>query len=156
MTNMVTGILTMPFYINMFLFGKSAYKFKEVSTSTIKSYFLNFDFFYFVEKYFFSFYKEMSLFFLAVLIALMVLVFIKKRLEKLLLIMFSSLILFSLLYDSVFQIGLLWNVQHNWYIIVLSLFLILFVVLSLKEIDKCLMSKWLKICFVLPSLFCFQ
>ena len=30
-TNIITAILTAPFYFNMFLFGKSAYKFKKVS-----------------------------------------------------------------------------------------------------------------------------
>ncbi|MCZ0933479.1 MAG: hypothetical protein OXJ52_10075 [Oligoflexia bacterium] len=151
-TNIAAGLLTAPFYINMLLFGKSAYKFKEISTDTIKSYFRNLDVFYFIEKYFFSFYKEMSFFFLAVTTGLIALAFLKKKLEtSLLLIILSSLIFFPLIYDSIFQIGLIWNGLHNWYIIVFSLFLILFIVLSLKEIESLMPKSW-KIYFAL-SLF---
>lgn len=153
-TNIATGLLIAPFYINMFFFAKDAYKFKALSTKTLKSYLTNFDFLYFFDKYFLSFYREMSFVFLSISIGLIALTFYK-RLETRLLIILSSLILFPLLYDPLFQIGIRWVDLNNWYIIVFSLFLILFVVLSLKEINEYLIPKKWKNYFRLPFLLLF-
>ena len=150
LTNIFTGILTLPFYIKMLIFGKSAYKFKQVSLESINSYFTNLDIFYFLEKYFFSFYEQTSPSFLILAIGLLTLMFTKKVLDPLILMILSSLLLFPLLYDAIFHIGLIWFGLFNWYIITFSLFLILFVVLSLKEIDKYFISKRWRIYFGLP------
>ena len=143
-THIITGLLTLPYYIKMFLFGKAAYKFKELSFSRVKDYFIQLKIMYFIEKYFYSFYKEMTPVFVAIIIGLALLLIKKRKLQKPLLILISTLILFPLIYDSVFNIGIIWKELHNWYIIIFSIFLVFFVVLSLKEINKALKNQWKK------------
>ena len=139
-THIAAASLTAPFYFNMFLFGKSAYKFKKISIDSIKSYFSDLEIFYFIEKYFFSFYRELSFFFLTVIISFIIFYLFKKRLKTPLVLIASSVLLFPLLFDFIFQAGIIWHGLNNWYIIVFSLFLILFVTLSLVEIDSALSS----------------
>ena len=143
-TNIITGILTLSFYIKMFLFGKVAYKFKEFSLNRVTEYFNNLELMYFIEKYFYSFYKEMILLFVAIIIGLVLPLIQKKRLQKSLLIIILALIFFPLIYDSIFNIGIIWNGLHSWYIIVFSWLLILFTCLSLKEIENSLKPNWRK------------
>ena len=156
-TNAVTAILTLPFYLKMFFFGRSAYKFKEVSLSSVSSYFTNIDIVYFLDKYFFTFYKEMSLFYVVVILGFISLVFLKKlnpkRLNTSLLMIMTSTLLFPILFDSIFNIGVIWNGLHNWYIIVFSLFLILFTVLCLKEIHSLTSNRFNNIVKLLYPVF---
>ena len=133
-SNGVTGLLALPFYLNMWDFGQSAYKFKKLSWSVIESYIANLDIFYFLEKYFFTFYEQMSLTFLILVIGWLIVVFIKRSLSKLTAIALFSALLFPLLYDFVFRIFIIWGF-NNWYFIVLSLFIIWFFILALKEIN---------------------
>ena len=149
LTHIATGILTAPFYINMFSFGKSALKFKEVSTKTINSYLTNLEISHFLEKYFSIFYRDMSVFFLAIALIAITLIFYKQKLKTPWWIILSSLLAFPLLFDPIFKIGIRWYF-NNWYIIVFSLTLIFFVIFSLKEIDKHLITKKHKIYFWLP------
>lgn len=141
LSNIITGLLALPFYIKMWAFGRSAYKFKSASSESIGSYLENLNITYLIEKYFFIFYKQMSLSFSLLIISLMVIWCLKKTTERKLLILLSSLILFPVLYDPLFNINIIWNGLHNWYIITFSLFLIMFSVLSLKEIKEYLSKK---------------
>ena len=142
LSNVIAGLLVLPFYIKMWLFGRSAYKFQEISFESISFYITNLDIFYFIKKYFFIFYEQMLFSFLILTTVLIIVWFIKKSIEKRILILASSLVLFPFFYDPVFNIGLVWNGLHNWYIISFSLLLILFSVLSLKEIDRYLIKGW--------------
>ena len=139
-THVTTGFLTAPFYFNMILFGKSAYKFKKISIDSIKSYFSELEIFYFIEKYFFSFYRELSLFFLTVIMSFIFFCLFKKRLKAPFILIASSILFFPLSFDLIFQTGVIWHALNNWYIIVFSLLLILFVTLSLAEVDSALAS----------------
>ena len=150
LSNVVTGILVFPFYIKMWLFGRSAYKFQKISFETINSYIENLNIFYFIEKYFFSFYKQMAFIFLIILSSLIFVGVLRKTITKRTLILISTLVLFPIFYDPVFNIGLIWNGFSNWYIITFSLFLILFAVLSLKEINEFLIMKKWKWFFLIP------
>ena len=154
LTHIATGILTVPFYINMFSFGKSALKFKEVSTKTINSYLSNLEISHFLERYFSIFYRDMSLFFLAIALITIALIFYKPKLETASRVILSSLLAFPLLFDPIFKIGVWWYF-NEWYIIVFTLTLVYFVVFSLQEIDKHLITKKHKIYFWLPLSFLF-
>ena len=149
LSNMAAGILTLPFYIKLWDVGQSAYKFKKISMESINSYIKNLDVFYFLEKYFFSFYEQMFLFFWLVVIGLILIIFIKKHINTQMFMISLSLILFPLLYDFIFHIGIIWNL-NNWYIITFSLILILFAVLSLKEMDNYLKTKKRKLYVLFP------
>ena len=138
----ITGVLTLPFYINMFLFGKVAYKFKEISFSRVTDYFTQLKITYFIEKYFYTFYKEMTLLFVAIIIGLALPLIQKRSLQKNLLIILLALLFFPLIYDSIFNIGISWINLNTRYFIVFSLFLILFACLSLREIEKSLKINW--------------
>ena len=144
----ITLLLTLPYYIKMFLFGKTAYKFKEFSFSRVTDYFTKLEIMYFIEKYFYSFYKEMTILFLAIIIGLTIPLIQKKRFQKSLLIIIPSIIFFPLIYNSIFQIGIIWIGLNNWYIIVFSCFLIFFPCLSLKEIESSLKANWNKYFYV--------
>ena len=139
LSNIVTGILVLPFYIKIGIVSKSAYKFKQLSMESMLSYIKSLDIFYFLERYFFSFYEQMSVFWLLIISSIFILL-IKRGINALLVMISLSLILFPLLYDFIFRIGINWNL-NNWYIITFSLILILFVVLSLQEIDSYLKTK---------------
>ena len=154
-THIVAALLTAPFYFNMILFGKSAYKFKKISINSIKSYFSELKIFYFIENYFFSFYRELSYFFLTVIMSFIFFCFSKKRLKAPFILIASSVLLFPILFDFVFQLGIIWNGLHNWYIIVFSLLIILFVTLSLVEIDSALSSYSMRIYFKVYLCFLF-
>ena len=146
LSNMAAGILTLPFYIKLWDFGQSAYKFKKISIESINSYIKNLDVFYFLEKYFFSFYEQMFLFFWLVVIGLILIIFIKKHINTQMFMISLSLILFPLLYDFIFHIIISWFDLsfHKWYFILQSLFLIVFIVLALKKIHLCLKITWMK------------
>ncbi len=150
LTNIMTAVLTLPFYIKMFFFGKSAHKFKEISLDAVGSYIKNMDIVYFFQKYFSSFYEQMSPSFFIFVTGFMITVLVRKPIGILTLMMLSSLLLFPLLYDSVFYIGLVWFRLNNWYIVVFSLFIILFVVFSLKEIYEYFKGKRWKAYLLFP------
>lgn len=141
-SNIITGFLSLPFYIQMWLFGRSAYKFQKISFGSINSYIANLNISYFIEKYFFIFYEQMSFSFLTFTVGLIIVWFLRKSVEKRTLMLFSSLLLFPFFYDPIFNICLVWKGLNNWYVISFSLVLILFSVLSLKEIDKYLIKRW--------------
>ena len=135
LSNMITAVLTLPFYIKMWSFAQSAGKFRKVSFESLLNYMMDMNINYFLKKYFFKFYGEMLFSFLLLSAALIVSLFIKRTLKKQTLMIISGLIIFPLLYNLVFKTGVSWNFFSNRYIIVYSLFFILFAVLSLKEID---------------------
>ena len=141
-TNIITGILTLPYYIKMFLFGKAAYKFKKFSFNQVTDYFNNFDIMSFIERYFYSFYEEMTALFLMLTLGLTIPILYKKRFSIQLLIILLALLFFPLIYDSIFNIGISWINLNTRYFIVFSLFLILFACLSLREIEKSLKINW--------------
>ena len=134
-SNVATGLLALPFYLQMWDVGQSNFKFKTTSWTSISSYIANLDISYFFEKYFFTFYEQMSLTFLVLVIGLAVVALIKKSLSKLTAIALCSALLFPLLYDFVFNVFILWPWFNNWYFVVLSLFIIWFFILALKEIN---------------------
>lgn len=148
LSNVGAGLLTLPFYIKMWGFGKSAYKFQRISLESINSYFENLNITYFIKKYFFIFYEQMSFSFLFIVICLIIIWFFKKTIEKRILMLLSAIILFPIFYDSIFNIGFVWIALSNWYIITFSLLLILFFILSLKEINKHLTAKKWKAFFI--------
>lgn len=142
-SNIITGVLVSPFYVNMWIFGRASYKFKQISLESIASYMENINIWRFFGRYFFPFYDKMFLFFIVVIIGLIIIGIYKKFKDKLILILLPSIILFPFLYDFLFNIGVFWDTLHNWYYITFSLFLILFIVLSLNEICNCFKSeKW--------------
>ena len=149
LSNTVTAGLTLPFYLKMWEFGKSIRNFKIISWESINSYIANLDIFYFIEKYFFSFYEQMSLFFLMTLIGFFALALVKKSAEKLTVIILLSALLFPLIYDSVFNIFIFYPWFNDWYIITSSFFLILFVILFLTEINEYLKNKKLAVWLLL-------
>ena len=152
LTHISTALLVLPFYINIIRFAKSAYKFKD-PLNAMPSSFEDFNLLYFIEKYFFSFYKEMSLFFLIVIISLFAVKIHFKRhyppSSIFLLMMLYCLILFPLIYNSVFNVLIIWGL-HDWYFITFSLFLLFFMTFALKEIDQYLQSKRWRMIYFFP------
>ena len=132
-SNIVTLILTAPIYFKIYEYMIKMNKFKTVSAKSFSSYISNFDMAWMFEKYVLFFYKEMPLFFLTLALIFIFSLIIKKRMITNLIIISSTLLIFPLIFDPLFQVGSKWNIVNR-YIIVFSLFLILFVVLVLKEI----------------------
>ena len=142
-SHLITAFFTLPFYMKMYFYAQSFYKFKTISLTTISSYIMEYNIFKLFKKYFFLFYEQMIPLFLLVAVSWGIVVFMKKKTSSLAIITSSTLILFPLLYDFIFHTVINWPFFNNWYFIVLSLGIIFFVVLALREIHQYLATvKW--------------
>ena len=133
LSNIITAVLSLPFYLKMTGYAGEASKFHKISFESISSYISNLNIQWFFEKYFSIFYKQMSLFFLVVVIGFIVAAFIKKSVKKESLILASCFLVFPVVFDPLWNLVIVWHF-YDWYIVVFSLFLVFFVVFALKEI----------------------
>ena len=69
-SHFITAILSAPFYIKMYLFAQSSHKYKPIIFKNIMSFMENYNIIYFLEKFFFNFYEQLSFSFLLLLIRL--------------------------------------------------------------------------------------
>lgn len=148
LSHIVTALLSLPFYIKMYSFGRGAYKFKKPSFNNINSYMENYDILDLLKKYFYPFYEQLTPFLLLLLCGLVVVIFIRKKIPGLIFQIGIALIIFPLFFDFLFKMIMNWNV-FNRYFIVWSLFLIFFFVMAFYEISQYLKRKKWKIRFLL-------
>ena len=149
----ITALLVLPIYINMYLKSKVTYKFKISVLETVKSYFINYDFFELFETYFFRFYEKPIVFcvFSAILI---VTISLRKKIPHLTKMTGLTLILFPVIYDFLFQTLINWGLVER-YFITLSLPLILCFTMSLKDIYNHWIHKRWKPLMISPVIICF-
>ena len=150
-SHLLTATLVTPFYVKMYYFAQDSAKYKPASFQNIISYVKEFDVFYFFGKFFFTSYEQLSPFFILLLILLFSVSIISQRVSRKILIIATSIIIFSMLLDFIFRTYIRWAL-NNWYFIVLSLFIILFVVLSLEVISSYLRDKRWKKIIIFPSI----
>lgn len=156
LSHFMTALLALPIYLNMMFISYDLHKFNLFSFETIIRYFNNLDVPLLFKNYFFPFYEQMILFLLLLCFMLVVMISIRKKISTLIAIMLTALILFPLIYDMIFHIIIKWPFFNEWYFIVLSLPLILFVIISLKEINLYMKQKRLRIpCLTLITLLFF-
>ena len=156
LSHIITAILSSPFYFKILAFGNEASKFKEISLSSIGHYFSKWNIFHFVQKYFFTFYDKISLSFFLPLLGWILLVMLKKQKpDKKTLLLLSSVILFPLLFDALFSIGI-WYHNNNWYFITFSLFLIFFFIFICQSLDSYLKHKKYYLYILIPFLILFS
>ena len=154
-SHFITALFVLPFYINMYFIGNSRYKFKTISLEAISNYILNYNIFDLFKNYFFPFYEQLSPLLLPLVVSLGAVVFIRKKISKLTIMIGSALVSFPILYDFLFHTAIR-NDLNNRYFIILSLFPILFIALALKEIHQYLKTvKW-KILWLIPMAILFS
>ena len=140
LSNIITAVLSLPFYLKMTGYAQEASKFHKISFESLSSYISNLNIQWFFEKYFSIFYKQMSLFFLLVVIGFIVAAFIKKSVKKESLILASCLFVFPVVFDPLWNLFIMWHF-NDWYIMVFSLFLVFFAVFVLGWIRDCLYNE---------------
>ena len=141
LSHVIISALSFPFYFKMLLFGQSTEKFKEFSFSSIAHYFEEWSISHLVQKYFFTFYDKMCpSFFLPLLGWVLLLALTKQKPHKKTGLLLSSVILFPLLFDALFLMGIQYH-YNNWYFIVFSLFLIFCFAFLCQDLDSYLKTK---------------
>ena len=123
LSHIITAVLSFPFYFKMLTFAQSAKKFKEMSLPSITHYLSDWNLSQLIQKYFFSFYDKMFLSFWYPLVGGLLLIIIKQKTDKKTLLLLSSTVIFPLIFDVLFSVGIRYP-SHSWYFIVFSLFLI--------------------------------
>ncbi|MCZ0931622.1 MAG: hypothetical protein OXJ52_00495 [Oligoflexia bacterium] len=123
LSHIITAVLSFPFYFKMLMFAKSAEKFREMSFPSIIHYLNEWSLSQFIGKYFFTFYDKMFLSFFYPFLGGFLLIIIKQKTDKKTLLLLSSTVIFPLIFDVLFSVGIHYHNRH-WYFIVLSLFLI--------------------------------
>ena len=155
LSHILTAVLTLPVYINMYLYGKDFHKFKKFSMESISSYIEDYNLLHLFKKYFYPFYEQILPSFLMLGLGLMALIFTQRKISNLTAQTGIALITFPLLFDFLFKTVINWSVS-NWYFIVWSLFLIFFCVLVLNDILQYLKEKTWKYTYLfIPVVFLF-
>ena len=139
-SHVVTAFLSFPFYWKMILYGKSAGKFKEISFSSVIHHLSEWKLSLFIQKYFSSFYDQMFLSFLFPILGWLLLTVIKKKIDKKTLILFSSTVVFPLLFDTLWTNSIRYH-SNFWYFIIFSLFLIFLFVFTCEFLNSYLREK---------------
>ena len=141
LSHIITAILCCPIYFKILTFGKSAKKFKEISFSSILHYFRELSLFDLMQKYLLVFYSKMSLSFLLLILAWILLTALKKqRPNKKTLLLLSSVFIFPLLFDFIFQVGIHYKMEFH-YFIIFSLILIFLFIFICQDLNKHLKYK---------------
>ena len=156
-SHIVTAGLSLPFYLKMINFGNTALKFNEnISLSSLTQYFGDWNLSRFVHKYFFIFYDKMSLSFLVLVSAWLLLVALKKiKPDKIAVFLLSSTALFPVLFDSLFQSIINYKI-NNRYFITFSLLLIFCFVFICHFLNNYLKHKKYYLYIAVPFLMLFS
>ena len=135
LSHTITALLSFPFYLKMLLYAKSAEKFKDFSSSSIIHHLSEWKWPVFIQKYFFTFYDQMFLSFLFPILGWLFLTVTKQKADKKILILFSSAVIFPLLFDALWLISIRYH-SNSWYFIVFSLFLIFLFVFTCQFLNS--------------------
>ena len=141
LSHIATAVLACPFYLKMLSYGNSTSKFREVSWSSILHYLNEWNLNHLTQKYFFNFYDKMLFSFLFLLLTWALLVIFKKiKPDKKTLLLLLSAIIFPIIFDSLFSIGI-WYSNSVRFFIIFSLFLIFCFVSIYQDIKSFLKHK---------------
>ena len=120
----------------MYLMSKDRHKFRNFSWESLWSYISNYNLFELFQTYFSPFYEKPIILF--ILLGLPAAIFLRKKTNSHIRI-YLTILLFPVIYDFIFQNFINWPTAPRYWI-TLSLVLILFTTMSVKNISKVL--KW--------------
>ena len=151
LSHIVTALLVLPYYTYMYLFANSAHKYHTPSFNRLEAYMQGFGLREFLERYLFPFYSEMTLFVLLLLFVWSIVIIVQKKISQQTLIAALTTLGFILFFDAIFRFFINWSLE-NWYFIVWSLPLIVFITSIFNDTVSFFLKRKEKLFVLLPLL----